>query len=609
MNVILETPRLIIRKVSLSDAKQLKLVLGDPEVMRYSLKGALDESGIAEYINKILLHYEKHSYGLWVVIFKETEQIIGLAGLIYQLVDDVPFVELGYRFARKYWRQGFATEVAKAIKEYAFNTLGIVQLISIIEPQNIASSKVAARVGMSKMKSAKFHEFNVDIYNVQKIVLLPYSHVWKEQYLKEEKVLQHIFGKLTIHFYHIGSTSIPGCYAKPIIDILGVTNDVLQVDEFNNLLEDSGYIAFGEYGMKQRRFFLKRDSLFVNLHIFEGSDPEVARHLRFCDYLINHPDEMNKYSDLKRKLSSTYSSDIACYVLGKEAFVKNIDYLAAKQDTGKYWQNEVAPKKAKWSKEEIVRAMETNMHLHMTYFAKYLPTMQICFEPDVTVVTADIADDTFNYVIGAQFEEKYAIERISHVLTQFKNKNLPFSWWVSPGDTPKSLSSFLEGQGLSFKEDNIGMSLSLSSPKFTRKIDELCIKRVFNPTALKDFADILVSVGGSTQVYEKFLNKIPSSLYGEGAPLEIYVGYVEEMPVVTGVLVLHANVAGIYYVMTRPQYQKLGYGTEITTSLLIRAKERGYHMATLQASSSGKSLYQKLGFESQCRFEEYAQTN
>ena len=94
MNVILETPRLIIRKVSLSDAKQLKLVLGDPEVMRYSLKGALDESGIAEYINKILLHYEKHSYGLWVVIFKETEQIIGLAGLIYQLVDDVPFLEL-----------------------------------------------------------------------------------------------------------------------------------------------------------------------------------------------------------------------------------------------------------------------------------------------------------------------------------------------------------------------------------------------------------------------------------------------------------------------------------------------------------------------------------
>lgn len=606
MNVILETPRLIIRKISLSDTEQLKSILGDPEVMRYSLKGALDESGIAEYVNKILLHYERHNYGLWVVILRETEQVIGLAGLIYQLVDDVPSVELVYRLARKYWGQGLATEAAKAIKEYAFNTLEIRQLISIIEPENLASGKVAIRVGMSRAKSTKFHEFNVDIYYVHKIVLLPYSQVWKEQYSKEEKGLLCVFGKLAIHFHHIGSTSIPGCYAKPIIDILGVTNDVLQIDAFNDSLEDVGYVALGEYGMKQRRFFRKRDSLSVNLHIFENSDPEAARHLRFRDYLINHPDEMNMYSDLKRKLSLTDSSDIVRYVLGKEAFVKNIDYLAAKQDTGKYWQKEVVPKKTEWSKEEIIRAMETNMHLHMTYFAKYLPIMKICYEPDITVVMANIDDDTFNYVIGARFEEKYAVERISHVLGLFKSKNLPFSWWVSERDTPKPLSSLLEGQGLSPKEDDIGMSLSLNSRTFTRRIDDLYIKQTLNQIALKDFADILVSVGRSTQVYEKVFNQIPSSLYGEGSPLEIYVGYVEEMPIVTGVLVLHANVAGIYYVMTRPEYRKRGYGTEMMISLLMRAKEKGYHMATLQASASGRGLYQKLGFESQCRFVEYA---
>lgn len=173
MNVILETPRLIIRKISLSDTGQLQSILGDPEVMRYSLKGALDEYGIAEYVNQILLHYERHHYGLWVVILRTTEQVIGLAGLIYQLVDDVPSVELVYRLARKYWGQGLATEAAEAIKEYAFNTLEIRQLISIIAPENLASGKVAVRVGMSRVKSTKFHEFNVDIYAVRKIVSLP----------------------------------------------------------------------------------------------------------------------------------------------------------------------------------------------------------------------------------------------------------------------------------------------------------------------------------------------------------------------------------------------------------------------------------------------------
>jgi len=116
----------------------------------------------------------------------------------------------------------------------------------------------------------------------------------------------------------------------------------------------------------------------------------------------------------------------------------------------------------------------------------------------------------------------------------------------------------------------------------------------------------MVSIGGYSQVYEQFFSKIPPVLYGEGSPFEIYVGYIESIPVVTGILVMHANVGGIYYIMTHPDYRKRGYGTEMMTFLLLRAKEKGYHMATLQASRSGRSLYQKLGFEPKCRFIEYA---
>lgn len=606
MNEILETLRLTIRKISLSDTQQLKPILGEPDGMRYPLKRPLDESGVAEFIHEILSHYEKYNYGLWALFNNESGELIGLAGLIRQRIDGTPFVELTCKLAKKYRGRGFAIEATKAIKEHAFASLGITQLISIVEPGNIAAMKVALRLGMLRLLSTKFCGLNVDVYDVHKIVLLPHSPVWKALYGKEKQILQGSFGKFPIRFHHIGSTAIPGCCAKPIIDILGVTNDVLQMDAFNDSLEEVGYIALGEYGMKQRRFFRKRLAPYVNLHIFEGSDPEVARHLRFRDYLIFHSDEVNHYSDLKRKLSSTNAADIGRYVLGKEAFIKNIDYRAALEDTGKYWEKEVVPKKTLWSREEMIRAMETNMHLRKTYFAKYLPIIKICFQPDVTVVMSDIADDTFNYILGAHFEKKHSAERISHVLSLFRSKSLPFSWWVSAGDRPKFLSSLLEEQGLFSKEEEIGMSLILSTRKFTRSIEKLSIKRILDQKKLKDFSEILVRIGVSTQAYEKVFDLTPPTLYGEGAPLEIYVGYIEEMPVVTGILVFHANVAGIYFVMTRPEFRKQGYGTEMMNSLLIRAKGKGYHLATLQASASWVSLFQKLGFEAQCRFVEYA---
>ena len=84
------------------------------------------------------------------------------------------------------------------------------------------------------------------------------------------------------------------------------------------------------------------------------------------------------------------------------------------------------------------------------------------------------------------------------------------------------------------------------------------------------------------------------------------MGYFYGYPVVTGILLLHANVAGIYCLMTRLEYRKKGYGTEMTNFLLRQAKEKGYYMATLQASLNGRSIYQKLGFKTQCRFVEWA---
>ena len=128
---LFETPRLFVRECVLADVNNLQKILGDPEVMQFSLKGPLDKKGIEAYLYGTLSHYEKNGYGLWALICKESHAFIGLAGLIKQTLDDSECVELIYRLAKEYWGQGLATEAAFAIKEYAFTVLRLDRVVSV----------------------------------------------------------------------------------------------------------------------------------------------------------------------------------------------------------------------------------------------------------------------------------------------------------------------------------------------------------------------------------------------------------------------------------------------------------------------------------------------
>ncbi len=455
-------------------------------------------------------------------------------------------------------------------------------------------------------KMTPFRKSNLGTYEESRIRVVPYLEKWKELFWQESKKLEKVFENFPIIFHHIGSTSIFGCFSKPKIDILGITPDIIQIDRFNEAMKEIGYSALGEYGMKQRRFFTRTGKSPINLHIFEDSDPEVSRHLRFRDYLRGHPKVVEEYSELKRDLAKKYPENMFRYSLGKESFIKKIDYQAAMADQGKYLHRQVMDRKQSWSEEEILKAMEANMHLNMTYFAKYVPNMKIVFEPDVTVVSSDIPDDTFNYVIGAEFKESNVHERIMSTINHYRKKQVPFSWWVGERDTPSQLQNELMAQGLSLKEDDIGMYLILDKPLPGLDSSEITITRVLDENGLRDFSAVFAELSGYQNIYEHFYTNIPHILIAEGAPFEMYVGYLDGAPVMTGILVLHANVGGIYYVMTAPNQRRKGFGTHMMKCLIRRAKEKGYHMVTLQASADGKGLYEKLGFQSICRFAEYA---
>jgi len=135
--------------------------------MEFSTTGVLNKKEIEETFSKrILKHYKEYGYGLWAVILKENNQLIGFAGLINQIVDGRKVVELGYRFDPHYWGQGLATESAEAVCDYAFYQLQLREIVSIIDPHNNRSVNVAKKIGMELIKKTIFYGLDVEIYKL-----------------------------------------------------------------------------------------------------------------------------------------------------------------------------------------------------------------------------------------------------------------------------------------------------------------------------------------------------------------------------------------------------------------------------------------------------------
>ena len=131
--------------------------------------------------------------------------------------------------------------------------------------------------------------------------------------------------------HHIGSTSIPGTFAKPVIDVLVEVSDVNALDTIAEGMERLGYEGLGEFGIPGRRYFRKDDSNGIRafqVHAFVCDDSHVRRHVAFRDYLIAHPDIAAAYSALKRELASRYPDDAEAYMDGKDLFIKEQEALA-----------------------------------------------------------------------------------------------------------------------------------------------------------------------------------------------------------------------------------------------------------------------------------------
>jgi len=161
------------------------------------------------------------------------------------------------------------------------------------------------------------------------VELVPYSPLWLEMAKEESARLRGALGDVLVTVHHIGSTSIPGILAKPIIDLIPVAVSLEALDSAQGQLETLGYRWFGEFGLPGRRYCWRKDpdtgKRAVQLHCYARGWPEIDRHLAFADYLRAHPAIAREYEAEKVRAAALHPDNTLDYNAAKNDWIKKTE--------------------------------------------------------------------------------------------------------------------------------------------------------------------------------------------------------------------------------------------------------------------------------------------
>jgi len=609
-----ETERLFAIKLSTADLDKFNIMHTDPRVME-TLGGVRSLEKTQKDLEWNLNQWNTNGFGLWIFYLKETNEWIGRGSIRRINLNGSEEIEIGYVLMPSFWNQGYATEITKACIEISFEVLRLNNIICVTLTTNKPSQRVMEKSGFQYEKNIAINYDGVDyphvlyrMKNYRKAEIVPYDNNWPDLFKQEAKQIQKILGPSLKKIHHIGSTAIPNMPEKPIIDMLLECDNINDIEEIKMQLQPLGYLYFSRQVIPYRSFFTRKhtDEIRFHLHLYERGDPQIKRHINFRDYMIAHVKDAETYATLKLRLAEQFKEDINNYVIGKDKLVQKMDAQAKlwSERRKDYLPNNTSKK---LNEDQLMKAIIANLNVHMTYFAQYLKEVELIRIPGYTIVNSGLTDDTFNYVLDVDFSEAVAIDKINEITQYFKNTNAPFSWWISPYDKPSSLSTLLEKNGYQNTENNIAMYFDLDSWKIPTQstTPELKIIRALDENTLHDFALVLANDKHAFKTYFSWI----AAILTDDDPIEYYVGYVDDKPVVRGLSCYYASVAGLHWLSTTPDARKKGYGTAMQEYRLKRAKELGYHIAVLQASNEGYSLYRRLGYKECGIFKEYKLRN
>ena len=165
--IVLETERMVLRRLEPSDIDELAKLYADEEVRRYFPEGTLTRQETWEELEWFLDgHPDRPELGLWAVIHKPTGKFIGRGGLLPRTSEGQPEDEDAYMIARRYWRRGLASECARALVRHGFETLGFDRLISLIDPLNEASKRTALSAGLTFERAIVLDDLPFEVFAI-----------------------------------------------------------------------------------------------------------------------------------------------------------------------------------------------------------------------------------------------------------------------------------------------------------------------------------------------------------------------------------------------------------------------------------------------------------
>lgn len=167
------------------------------------------------------------------------------------------------------------------------------------------------------------------------ITIVDYDPRWPVKFQQHAAKIRQAIGHLVLRLEHIGSTSVPGLAAKPIIDILLVVKDAAKETDYLHPLESAGYVLrVREPDFDEHRMF-RTSERDVHVHIFGEGSKEIARYLDFRDHLGRHESDRKRYEALKQKLATQDWSDMDAYAAAKGPFIESIIIKARQAEDGR----------------------------------------------------------------------------------------------------------------------------------------------------------------------------------------------------------------------------------------------------------------------------------
>jgi GrpB-like predicted nucleotidyltransferase (UPF0157 family) len=161
----------------------------------------------------------------------------------------------------------------------------------------------------------------VPLMTTRMVTVVPPDPAWPARFEAEARRLRALFGDELLEVHHVGSTSVPGLWAKPIVDLQPLVRSVERLAAFRPAAEAAGFTWRGEYGLPGR-CYLRTDD--VHVHMFEPGNPVALRNLAFRDHLRANPAARDAYAALKRDLAARFAHDRDAYQDGKSALIEEL---------------------------------------------------------------------------------------------------------------------------------------------------------------------------------------------------------------------------------------------------------------------------------------------